>query len=144
MLANVRFQFTEGTKCGNPPETSAYKHLLSAARANIFLQLSAVSKSVQAGFNWVGMAVREGHGIKLYFHAGRTDAGFQVDLRPVPDFHAQVLDLVSPFSFYISAKVSALLSPSLFGQCHLRMQQGDLWWERCVNWVQTAIQYPKT
>lgn len=40
-------------------------------------------------------------------------------------------------------KASPLLSQSLFGQCHLRMQQGDLWWERCVNWVQTAIQYPK-
>lgn len=62
MVTNVRFQLTEGIKCRNPPKTSAYKHLLSATRTNIFLQLLAVSKFLQTGFNWVGMAVREDHG----------------------------------------------------------------------------------
>ena len=73
-----------------------------------------------------------------------TGAGSQVDFRSVPDSQANVLYPVSPPSFYISTKgSSALRSQSLFGQCHLSMRQGDLWWERCVNWAPTAIQYPR-
>ena len=46
--------------------------------------------------------------------------------------------------FTFQQKAAAPLDPkSLFGQCHLSMRQGDLWWERCVNWAQTAIQYPR-
>lgn len=69
------------------------------------------------------------------FTAERTEAGLQVDFGSVPDSQADVPYLVSLSSFYILTKGSALQSKSLFGQRHLRMQQGDLWWERRVNWA---------
>lgn len=136
------FVYKERLKRYNPCKTSAHKHP-TATGGKLFLQLSAVSNSSQAGLSWTGTIVREGHVVlstcyvtKIVFSRQREQ---KQDSKRISDWSLNLLPMSyiqfpAP-SFYISATASAWQSQSLFGPCHLRMPRGDLWWERCVNWA---------